>query len=181
MLGRHKVYASPTATDYPLYKYRVQRIETTKSDELTDVPGLAAHGRIVALDPGTKRCGVAVCDELRITTRPLQYLERRSWKKLLSDVKQIVSDFDAVVLVVGLPLESDGGESPMSQEAREMARKFKLSLDIPVVLQDERVTSYEAKGRLWRSGKTVGESRQLVDSEAAAIILADFLDRLKSK
>jgi putative Holliday junction resolvase len=136
-------------------------------------------GRILALDPGTKRCGLAVCDELRVTTRPLKYLERTNWKKLLTDVKRMVSEFDAVALVVGLPLESDGGESPMSTEARDLARKFSLSLNIPVVLQDERVTSYEAKGRLWRSGVSPAETGKLVDSEAAAIILEDLLDRLR--
>jgi len=132
------------------------------------------------MDPGTKRCGIAVCDELRFTTRPLPFIERKSWKNLLSAVKQIVSDFDAKALVIGLPLESDGSESEMSQEARDMARKFSLSLDIPVLLQDERVTSYEAKGRLWRAGKDPAETRKLVDSEAAAIILSDFLDRYRA-
>jgi putative transcription antitermination factor YqgF len=62
-----------------------------------------------------------------------------------------------------------------------MARKFSLSLAIPVLLQDERVTSYEAKGRLWKAGKDRAETRKLVDSEAAAIILTDFLDRLPTQ
>jgi RNase H-fold protein (predicted Holliday junction resolvase) len=61
-----------------------------------------------------------------------------------------------------------------------MADNFSLSLDIPVFLQDERVTSYEAKGRLWSRGKTPAQSRALADSEAASIILSDFLDRVSS-
>jgi len=96
---------------------------------------------------------------------------------MLSDIKQTVSDFDAKALVIGLPLESDGSESEMSIMARDMARKFDLSLEIPVFLQDERVTSYEAKGRLWQRGVKPNKTRQFVDSEAAAIILNDFLDR----
>lgn len=156
----------------------MQQKETTNPDELTDVFNVPADGRIIAMDPGTKRCGIAVCDELRVTTRPLPHIERTSWKKLLSAVKQIVSDYDAKALVVGLPLESDGSESQMSIEARDMAKKFTLSLEIPVFLQDERSTSYEAKSRLWSEGHTVKESRKLVDSEAASIILADFLDRI---
>jgi len=137
-----------------------------------------AVGRILAIDPGTKRCGVAVCDELRVTTRPLDVIQRTNWKKLLSNIKNLISEFDAAALVIGLPLESDGAESEMSAEARRMARNFALSLDVPVFLQDERVTSYEAKSRLWEQGKTVKESRLLADSEAASIILADFLDRI---
>lgn len=147
----------------------VQEKETTNQLSIT-------KGRVLALDPGTKRIGVAVCDELRITTRPLDVIERTSWKKLLAAVKDLIREFDAKALVIGLPLESDGSESEMSELARDWARKFSLSLDIPIILQDERVTSYEAKGRLWREGKAVEETRSLVDSEAAAIILSDFLE-----
>ena len=158
----------------------MQQKETTNPAVLTDVFDVPAEGRILAMDPGTKRCGIAVCDDLRVTTRPLSIIERTSWKKLLSKISQIVSEFDAKALVIGLPLESDGSESVMSQEARSMARKFALSLPIPVFLQDERVTSYEAKRRLWESGVDLKEARKLVDSEAAAIILADFLDRINA-
>lgn len=156
----------------------MQQKETINTGELTDLSNLSATGRIIAIDPGTKRCGLAICDKLRVTTRPLKMVERTSWKKLLEIVKQTVSEFDAVALVMGLPLESDGTESEMSVEARRMARNFDLSLSIPVFLQDERVTSYEAKARLWQRGVNLKQSRQLVDSEAAAIILSDFLDRL---
>lgn len=155
----------------------MQQNKTTNPNGLADVFPVPAEGRIIAIDPGTKRCGVAICDELRVTTRPLPVIERKSWKKLLLDVKQIVSDFDAKALVIGLPLESDGAESDMSREARRLGRNFSLSLDIPVFLQDERVTSYEAKARLWQQGKTLQQTRDLVDSEAAAIVLSDFLDR----
>ena len=155
----------------------MQQKETTNPAENADVFAVPPEGRIIAIDPGTKRCGIAICDELRVTTRPLPFIERSNWKKLLSNIKQIVSEYDAKALVIGLPLESNGTESPMSAEARSMARKFELSLSIPVFLQDERLTSYEAKRRLWESGVDPKDARKLVDSEAAAIILADFLDR----
>lgn len=155
----------------------MQQKETINTEQLTDVFDLPPQGRIIAIDPGTKRCGIAICDELRITTRPLDVIDRTSWKKLLSIVKQIVSEYDAVALVMGLPLESDGTESEMSAEARRMAQNFGLSLSIPVFLQDERVTSYEAKARLWQRGTDLKTTRRLVDSEAAAIILSDFLER----
>ena len=99
---------------------------------------------------------------------------------MLLHVKDLVSEFDAKALVIGLPLESDGRESDMSREARRMARNFSLLLDIPVYLQDERVTSYEAKARLWEQGRTLNETRGLVDSEAAAIILSDFLSKIET-
>ena len=155
----------------------MQQKDTTNQPQFTDIAAVPPAGRIIALDPGTKRVGVAVCDELRITTRPLDVITRESWKKLLENVKTIVAEFDAAALVIGLPLESDGSESIMSAEARDMARKFALSLTVPVFLQDERVTSYEAKSRLWDRGIDPRDARKLVDSEAASIILADFLDR----
>jgi len=74
-----------------------------------------------------------------------------------------------------LPFNFDGSESEMSTEARDMARKFFLSLDIPVILQDERTTTYQARRNLWDMGKSERDVRKLVDSEAAAIILEDFL------
>lgn len=156
----------------------MQQKETTNPAALADVFDVPATGRILALDPGTKRVGVAVSDELRVTTRPLPVIGRKSWKKLLLEIKNIVAEFDAKALVIGLPLESDGTESEMSRYARDMARKFGLSLEIPVFLQDERVTSYEAKSRLWGQGKNLVEALALVDSEAAAIILSDFLSRI---
>ncbi len=157
----------------------MQEKETTNQSELTDVFPVPAGGRIIAIDPGTKRCGIAICDELRVTTRPLPFIDRRSWKKLLLHTKQLVAEYDAAALVIGLPLESDGSESPMSAEARKLARNFSLSLDIPVFLQDERSTSYEAKSRLWERGVGLKESRKMVDSEAASIILSDFLSRIQ--
>jgi len=158
-----------------------QDLYTTNTSRVADISELPRQGRLLALDPGTKRVGVAISDETQTVARPLERIERTSWKRLLEKVRTIVSEFDAVGLVIGLPLESDGTESPMSAEARDMARKFSLSLDIPVVVEDERVTSYAAKSRLWERGFSIEESRRLVDSEAAAIILSDVLERLRAE
>lgn len=156
----------------------MQQIETPKSRDLTDISGVPATGRLVALDPGTKRVGVAVCDENRVVARPLNVLQRTSWKKLLAQVKDILAEFDAAALVVGLPYNFDGTESEMTAEARDMARKLSLSVEIPVYLQDERATTYEARGRLWNVGLEGEKMRSVLDSEAASIILSDFLDRV---
>lgn len=158
-----------------------QKQTTNESQTADDFSTIPPVGRILAIDPGTVRCGVAICDETRVVTRPLPHIKRESWKKLLTAVQRFVSEFDARALVVGLPLESDGSESAMSTEARSMARKFGLSLAVPVFLQDERVTSYEAKSRLWERGLSLRDARSQIDSEAAAIILSDFLDRIAAR
>lgn len=155
----------------------MQEKETTNTFDFTDVFNAPRKGRIVALDPGTKKIGVAVCDELQFTTRGVCIIERTSWKKVLKQISDLLAEFDAVALVIGLPLEFEGGESEMSAEARRMARNFSLSLKIPVYLQDERATTYEARGNLWNRGANKKEMRAKLDAEAAAIILQDFIER----
>lgn len=155
----------------------MQEKETTNRNDFTDVSHAPETGRIIALDVGTKRFGVAVCDELQFTTRPVRNIKRTAWKKLLKEIINILEEFDARALVLGLPYNSDGSESEMSLEVRRLARNFSLSLKIPVFLQDERVTSFEAKNLLYQQGFNPKEIVQRVDSEAAAIILSDFLDR----
>ncbi len=153
----------------------MQEQDTTNNREFTDVSRAPRKGRILALDLGTKRIGVAVCDERQITTRAVCVMNRKSWKKVLKQIASFLADFDAVALVIGLPYNSDGSESEMSLEARRLARNFSLSLDVPVFLQDERVTTYEARGRLWKLGLDEKQMRERLDGEAAAIILSDFL------
>ncbi|MEO6334491.1 MAG: Holliday junction resolvase RuvX, partial [Pyrinomonadaceae bacterium] len=114
----------------------MQQRETAKRTDLAELSGVPESGRIAALDPGTKRVGVAVCDEFRIVARPLPAIQRTSWKKLLVEIHGILAEFDAVALVVGLPYNFDGTESDMTAEARDMARKLSLSVDVPVYLQD---------------------------------------------
>lgn len=148
---------------------------------VSDIHKIPTNGRLVAIDPGTKKIGIAVSDELRITTRALPIIKRTSWKKLLIEVNNILKQFDAVALIIGLPYNFDGSESEMTVEARDLARKFSLSLEIPVVLQDERATTYEARSRLWQQGIDNDEIGKTLDSEAAAIILADLIDRISDQ
>ena len=135
-----------------------------------------SSGRLLALDLGAKRVGVAVCDELRLTVRPLEMIERRSWKDLLHHVTERIDKLEARGLVIGLPLNMDGSEGGAAQEARKVADKFRQSLKLPVYLQDERLTTEEAKSRLRDTGSPREIDRQ-VDSESAAIILQDFIGR----
>lgn len=156
----------------------MQRKETIKPLDIADLSACPRVGRIVSIDPGTKRVGLAVSDPDQLIATPVRTIARTSWKKLLSDIKETVSEFDAAALVVGLPLGFEGDEITMTAEAVDLARKLSLSLEIPVFLQDERVSSYEARGRLWKRSGSTQDIRSEVDSEAASVILSDFLDRL---
>jgi putative holliday junction resolvase len=132
-------------------------------------------GRLMALDLGQKRVGVAVSDELRMTARPLPFLRRTNWKQLLGAVAELIRGFDAKGLVIGLPLNLDGTVGDAAREARRVARNFELSLKIPIYLQDERLTSREAEEALLAAGRSVEEIRREVDGESAVIILLDFI------
>jgi putative pre-16S rRNA nuclease len=134
-------------------------------------------GRLLALDLGARRVGVAVSDELRLSVRPLPAIARASWKKLLSEIAELCRSFDAKGVVVGLPLNLDGTEGEAAQEARRIARNLSLSLNLPVYLQDERLTSRAAEQTLRDSGASASEVASRVDGEAAALILSDFLAR----
>ena len=129
----------------------------------------------MAIDLGTKRVGLAVTDELQITVTALERIERRSWKDLLRRVAAIIERFDARALIVGLPLNMDLTEGAAAEEARRIAENFRKSLNVPVFMQDERLTSIAAETELKEGGVPAAEIQDRVDSESAAIILRDFL------
>lgn len=145
--------------------------EQSRRDGEPDVPA----GRLMALDLGQKRVGVAVSDEMQITVRPLAPLRRTNWKQLLRSVADSLASFDAQALVIGLPLSLDGSVGDAAEEARRIARNFQLSLSIPVFLQDEKLTSVEALEELRAAGHDHAKRLEMVDSHSAAIILRDFI------
>ena len=135
-----------------------------------------ANGPVLALDLGEKLVGVAISDERLVTTKRLTPLKRSNWKRLLQDVRQLVEHFDARMIVVGLPLRLDGTDGDAAKNARRVAANLAKSIDLPVYLQDERLTSLEAMDNLKAEGVKPDEIPDLVDGEAAVIILRDFLD-----
>lgn len=135
-----------------------------------------AVGPILALDLGEKLVGAAISDERLVTTKRLPPLKRSNWKKLLQDVRHLVEHFDARIIVVGLPLRLDGTDGDAAKNARRVATNLAKSIDLPVYLQDERLTSREAMENLKAEGLKLDEIPALIDGEAAATILRDFLD-----
>ena len=133
-------------------------------------------GPILALDLGEKLVGAAVSDERLVTTKRLPPLKRSNWKKLLQDVRYLLERFDAKTIVVGLPLRMDGSEGDAAANVRRQALNLAKSVPQPVYLQDERLTSRAAMENLKAEGVKPEEIPALIDGEAAAMILRDFLD-----
>ena len=134
-------------------------------------------GRVLALDVGAKRVGVAVSDELRLTVRPLAALRGTNWKQLVKALSELCEEFDVRQVVLGLPLRLDGVEGDAAAEVRRVARKLELSLHLPIDFQDERLTSKAAESTLRHEGMDERKVLAIADSEAAAIILRDYLSR----
>ena len=134
------------------------------------------NGPVLALDLGEKLVGAAISDERLVTTKRLAPLKRSNWKRLLQDVRQLVEHFDARMIVVGLPLRLDGTDGDAAKNARRVAANLAKSIELPVYLQDERLTSLEAMDNLKAEGVNPEEIPASIDGEAAATILRDFLD-----
>jgi putative holliday junction resolvase len=141
----------------------------------------STNGPILALDLGEKLVGAAISDERLITTKRLPPLKRSNWKKLLQDVRLLVEHFDAQTIVVGLPLRLDGSDGDAAKNARRIASNLAKSINLPVYLQDERLTSLYAIENLKAEGLKPDEIPALVDGEAAATILRDFLDNRQDR
>jgi putative Holliday junction resolvase len=171
MLYRAFLYSARCLENIALSNYTIIEPANSRST------AASKPGRLLALDLGQKRVGVAVTDELRISIRPLPALRRTSWKQLVHAVAALVRDFDAQSLVIGLPLSLDGTENLAAQEVKRQAHNLELSLRLPVLLQDERLTSVEAESELRQLGYTQAEVLERIDSHAATLILRDYLWR----
>ena len=133
-------------------------------------------GPVLALDIGEKLVGAAISDEMLVTIKRLAPLKRSNWKKLLQDVRHLLERFDAKTIVVGLPLRLDGSAGDAATNVRRLASNLAKSISQPVYLQDERLTSLAAMENLKAEGVRPEEIPALIDGEAAAMILRDFLD-----
>ena len=129
--------------------------------------------RLLALDPGARRTGGAVSDELGLFAHPRPALEAASTSSLIDQVEAAVASVEADEVVLGLPLSLSGADSEQTRAVRELAAMLRDRLSVPVLLVDERLSSVRAHQALGRGRRPKGE----VDSAAAAILLQGVLDR----
>jgi putative Holliday junction resolvase len=140
------------------------------------------NGRIIALDVGERRIGVATCDPSGIVVRPVGVVQAEPRERALAELQRIVHDEEAVLIVIGLPLTLRGEHGPQAQRVAEFVEALKGVLTIPLVMRDERYTSVEAQRIIEeRGGKRKKHKRHRgeVDEIAAALILQDYLQELQ--
>lgn len=134
--------------------------------------------RILALDYGTKRIGVALSDELGWTAQPLETFERRTLDRDIEHVASLVGSHEVGRVVLGFPLQLDGREGPAVQAMREFADRLERRLPVPLVLWDERMTTKAAEDLLIAADVSRKKRKGAVDRVAAAILLQSYLASL---
>lgn len=132
--------------------------------------------RILAIDFGLKRFGLAVSDELGITAQGLPTLARTRVRDDLDAIRKFVEEYAVEAVVMGLPLSHRGEETTMSGRVREFGEKLRRHLGCPVEFWDERLTSAEAHRLLRASGISIRKRQQAADRVAATLILQNYLD-----
>ncbi len=135
--------------------------------------------RIMAIDYGSKAIGVAISDELRLTVRPLTTLRRnkQSRNQIISQLQNLIEENEIAKLVVGLPLSLDGSFGDAAERVRIFISELKKTISIPIIEQDERLTSREAEEVMRELGFDLRKRKEKSDEYAAAIILQDYLGR----
>jgi putative Holliday junction resolvase len=137
--------------------------------------------RVLAIDLGSKRIGIAVSDGLGITVRPVETIRRSNRERDIARLRFLVEDLEAEAVVVGLPLRMDGTTGDAARAALRFVEALQDRLDVPVLTQDERLTSYEAEQMMIERGLGREERRARSDEFAAMLILQDYLSTTKTK
>jgi putative holliday junction resolvase len=134
------------------------------------------QGRVLALDLGKRRIGLALSDELGITAQGLQTLERTNIREDLARLSQLTIEKNVTLLLVGKPLHMSGDEGRQTVYAREFGDRLHAATGLPVEYWDERLTTVEAQRVLRQSGISIEKRGKAVDRLAAVILLESFLD-----
>jgi len=136
--------------------------------------------RILGLDPGEKRIGVAITDPLGITAQGVKVITYTSMEEALEQIKKICLDYEVDKVVIGHPLNMNGSRGPASEKALLFATRLQQMLGVSVVMVDERLSSVSAEKTLISAGVSRKNRRDLKDKLAATLILELYLSSQKS-
>ncbi len=139
------------------------------------------NARILAIDFGTRRMGLAVSDALGITAQGLPTLERTRLNDDLEQLRSLVEEYSVERVLVGNPIGHSGAETAMSQRVAEFTEKLRRRLPCPVELRDERLTSVEANRTLREAGLSIRKRQRAADRVAAVLLLQSYLDQIENE
>jgi putative Holliday junction resolvase len=135
-----------------------------------------SHGRVLALDLGKRRIGLALSDELGITAQGLETLERSNIREDLAKLAQLASEKNVALILMGNPLHMSGREGRQAEYARDFGERLHATTGLPIEYRDERLTTVEAERVLRQSGISIQKRAKAVDRLAAVILLESYLD-----
>ena len=134
--------------------------------------------RIIALDPGTKRVGVAISDELKLIAQPLEFIAATPFTGLVERLQVLLAEKQVELILVGMPRNMDGSFGPAAAKTEEFVAALKEVVNVPIKTLDERLTSVQANRLLIQGNVRRDKRKQKVDQTAAAILLQTYLDQL---
>ena len=134
--------------------------------------------RILALDYGTRRIGVAVSDELKMIATPLEFIPAEPFASFLTRLNELIREKQVELLLIGLPRNMDGTYGPAAQKVQEFVALLKQSVAVPIKMWDERLTTAQANRFLIAAEVRRSKRRLKVDQTAAAILLQSYLESL---
>lgn len=134
--------------------------------------------RIMSIDYGTVRIGIALSDPLQIIANPFKVIQN-SGEEVFSEINSIIKSEKIGKIILGLPVNLEGKDTKKTIEVRDFFEKLKNRISIPIIYWDESYSSVEAEEILKKMGKSIKESRKVVDKFAASIILKSYLDSIQ--
>jgi len=137
--------------------------------------------RVIALDLGQKRIGVAISDETETISSPLTTIPGDNTNRAIKSIKEIIDSRDVLRVIIGLPLNMNGSKGPKAMEALEFAENLRKKLLIDVVTFDERLTTKQGEDMLIQADVSRKKRKSIIDKIAAQIILQTYLDSEKNK
>jgi putative Holliday junction resolvase len=137
--------------------------------------------RLLGVDPGARRIGLALSDEDGEIASPHSTVQVQGQERALREVAAAAARLEVGCVVVGLPLRLDGSEGEASRRARQFAQRLGELTQLPIVMWDERLTTLSAERALAEAGVRGSKQRQLVDRVAAALLLQSYLDAQRER
>lgn len=133
--------------------------------------------RCLGLDVGDKRIGIAISDQLGLTAAGLDTLHRTNSQEDVRKIFEMAKRHGAVEIIIGLPSNMDGSLGEQAQKVQSLGKKLARATGLPIIYEDERLSTFTAIQTLTVLGVKTGHNRDLVDKQAAALILQKYLDR----
>jgi putative Holliday junction resolvase len=137
--------------------------------------------RILALDHGTKRIGVAISDELKMIAQPIEFIPAEPFAAFLTRLQELLRDKQVELILVGMPRNMNGSYGPAALKVQEFVAALKTAVTTPIATWDERLTSVQANRFLIEGNVRRDKRKEKVDKMAAAILLQSYLDSLRSQ